>query len=154
MNRRDGFTLIELLVVISVFTILLYGVSRLLIHTTEQSARITAQQESLESARIAVDALTVNLQMADEITLHTYADGALRRIYLFQIDSAGLRHRFVFTNNRTANRLLFSGNELASNINDVRLSVDGGLMHIAVTAGEALGESITLTGTVDIRYKD
>ena len=155
-NLNGGFTLLELTAAIAIWMILLAGASQLLLSTAATTARLVDRQEALESARVAVDALTVNLQMADQIILRTNSYGMLRDMSLRQIDPNGSRHWYDFRYGAIYNRLEFGNNELASNLSEVRitLSDDRQLIFITVTTSERLGEPITLTGTVDIRYKD
>lgn len=162
-KSKGGFTLLEMVVVAAVSIILLAGASRLLWHTTQVSTGLLARQEALESARVAVDVLTVNIQMAERITLNTDPDGMLRRLDVLQISPENIPWEYTFRYDRNASpgspaykRLNFGGyNELASHLSEVRLilSPDRQLIHITVTTDEILGEPITLTGTVDIRYK-
>lgn len=164
ISKTGGFTLLEMIVVMAVWMVILAFASRLLWYTSDRSARLHKRQEALESARVAVDALTTNIQMANSIELRTDPDGMLRRIELRQTNPQGQVHWFDFRYNRDAlpgaaayKRLVFGGNnELASHLNEVRLvlSADRSLIYITVTTDEILGEPITLTGTVDIRYKD
>ena len=164
MSRsKGGFTLLEMVVVAAVSMILLLGASRLLWYTTQVSAGLLARQEALENARVAVDALTVNIQMAERIILNTDSDGMLRRLDLLQISPENDSWYYIFRYDRNAapgspgyKRLNFSGfNELASHLSEVRLTLSSNqqLIHITVTTDESLGEPVTLTGTVDIRYK-
>ena len=162
-NAKGGFTLLEMVVAIAVWMILIAGASRLLWYTTHTSTGLLARQEALESARVAVDALTVNLQMAESIILHTDSDGMLRRLSLLQVAPTNNPAWFHFYYDRNApygtpkyKRLEFGGhNELASNLSAVKLilSADHSLIHIAVTTDERLGEPVTLRSVVDIQYK-
>jgi prepilin-type N-terminal cleavage/methylation domain-containing protein len=161
-SKSGGFTLLEMVVTMAVWILLLAGASHLLLHTSQVSAGVLARQEALENARAAVDALTVNLQMAEEIVLLTDSDGMLRRVSWLQVSPRGLPEWFEFRYFPDAppgtaqhNRLNFGNNELASHLSELRLtlSADRRLIHITVTSDESLGEPITLTSTVDIRYK-
>ena len=155
-TKRSGFTLIELVVVMALWMILMAGASHLLLHSTSSSTRMITSQGALESARVAKDFLTVNIQMADTIILQRDTDGMLRRLTLYQIDQNGRRWPYVFTYNRTANRLQFSTyNELAPHISEVRLapSSNNNIMDIAITTDPSIGEPITVTSKVDIRFK-
>ena len=164
LRKTSGLTLLELVVAISVWMVLLVGATQILVHITAVSTDLISQQEAHENARVAADALVVNLQMAEEIELRTDADGMLRRLTVYQINPGGTRHPFVFTFDRHApptasrfERLQFGGNnELASNLSEVRLILSPceEMIHISITSSEILGEPITVTSTVDIRYKD
>ena len=155
-SLNGGFTLLELTAAIAIWVILLAGASQLLLSTTATTAKLVDRQEALESARAAVDVLTVNLQMADRIILRTDSAGMLRDLSLRQIDPSGTPHWYDFRYGRIYNRLEFDTNELASNLSEVRITLSDNrqLIFITVTTSEHLGEPITLTGTVDIRYKD
>ena len=160
---KKGFTLLEVIVATAVWMILAVGASHFLWYTSQQSTNLLSGQEAFENARVAVDALTVNLQMADEIILNTDADGMLRHLSLRQINPGDRIHWFEFSYDINAlpgttryNRLEFGGhNELASHLSEVRLTLSNNrqLMHITVTTSERLGNPVTLTSAVDIRYK-
>ena len=164
MSRsKGGFTLLEMVVVVAIWMILLVGASRLLWYTTQISTGLLASQEALENARAAVDVLTVNLQMAEIIILNTDSDNMLRYLELWQVTPENRSDWYVFRYDRNAipgtpgyKRLNFGGfNELASHLSEVRLALSANrqLIHITVTTDESLGKPITLSGTVDIRYK-
>lgn len=158
-----GFTLLELTAAISLWIILLVGASRLLWYSTHVSTDLIARQEALENARVAVDALSVNIKMADVIDLHTI-DGMLRQLDLRQIrpDGTTNNYRFLYDSSLPSwrelyNRLHFGnlGNPIALHLSAVKLelSEDLNIIHITVTTNERLGTPITLSTSVDIRYK-
>ncbi|MCL2421957.1 MAG: prepilin-type N-terminal cleavage/methylation domain-containing protein [Defluviitaleaceae bacterium] len=171
-SATGGFTLLEMVVTMAIWMILIAGASRLLWYASSASANILNQQEALASARIAVDAIAVNVQMAEEIVLQTDGDGMLRSLSLRQISPQGNLEWYLFTYDRHAaigtpgyRRLIFTGqrepnvpgghNELASNLKavQVRISEDRSLLYITVVSCDSWGEPVTLQGTVDIRYK-
>jgi len=162
LSKSSGFTLVETIVAVAIWMILLAGASQLFWYTSQVSTGILARQEALEGTRVAVDALMVNLQMAEEIVLNTDSDGMLRNLSLLQVAPSGLPERFEFSYNRDAlygtpqyKRLNFGGNELASNLSEVRLTLskDRKLIYITVTSYDSFGEPVTLIGAVDVRYK-
>ena len=156
----QGMTLIELVVAIGVWSILIFGAAQILMHTTQSSVDIISSQSAHENARAAIDALTVNIQMADEIILQTHADGMLRHLITYQLNPNRVRTYYTFSYDAFAppNAARFRvlqysrNNELASDITEVRLrlSDSGYFIYITVTADN----EITLTGAVDIRYKE
>ena len=153
----NGFTLLELVVAIGLWMVLLLGASQLMMHTSRTAATIITRQEALEQARAAVDMLTVNVQMADALTLDPPEGGTLRRLSTRQIDHANQPRWFVFNYGNILYRLQYSNyNELASHLSDVRitLSYNRDIMYISVTTAAHLGTPITLTSAVDIRYKE
>ena len=159
---RNGFTMLEAVVALGLFTLLTVSASQLLMHTTRTSSYLIARQEAMESARVAVDSLVINLQKADEIVMVTYrSDGMLRRLDLRQINPRNIREWYEFRYDRRLpptsiryNRLEFGRNELASHLNEVRLVLeDDGWISITVVTDGSLGEPVTLTGRADVRYK-
>jgi len=158
-------TLLELLIATALWMILVLGASRMLWYTTQVSTNLISQQEALESARVAMDALIVNIQMAQEIILHTDPPyGMLRSLSLLQVAPDGSPHWYDFSFDANAvrgqakyKRLEFGGhNELVSNICEVLLrpSECRQRIHITVITYEGLGKPVTLTSTVDISYKE
>lgn len=157
---KKGMTLLELVVAIGIWSILLVGASQLLIHTTQISADLVNRQAAHENARGALDALIVNIQMADAIELRTDPDGMLRHLVTHQLNPIEVRNPFTFSFDRNAPpgaaryRVLqyTVNNELVSNITEVRLTLsdDRDFIYITITADDR----ITLTSTVDVRYKE
>lgn len=145
-----GFSLLELVVAVAVWMILIAGAARLIWYVSHTTANTLIAQEALESARIAVDTLTVNMQMADEILLRTNLDGTFRSMTTWQINPQGRRHDYDFYFNRALGRLVFDRNELTSNIDEVelRLCARREIIHISITSGQ-----ITLTGAVNVQHK-
>ena len=142
--------------------ILLAAASHILWHASHTSASLIARQEALESARIAIDALTVSLQLSDKITLETEQSGMLRRLTARQINPEGFDHAYVFYFNSTLSpgalryrRLDLGNQELTSNIRAVYiiLSADHKVINITVISCDSLGEPIILTGAVNVQYK-
>ena len=160
MKSDQGITLLELVVATAIWMILLLGASQLIVHTARVAAYVSVGQDIHEHARVAMDSLIVNIQMADEIEIWADPDGMLRRLTLHQINPMELREAYTFTYNRNANptdasfrRINFSGtNELASFITEVRLvvSYDSKFIYLTVTADDRF----TIQSTVDIRYKE
>lgn len=170
-TRKSGFTLLELVVAMSVWMIFMAGVTYFVWHTSRSSSVIMVRQNAFENARVAVDMLAVNLQMADDIVLRTDPDGMLRYLSVNQICPQGSEHFYNFRYNRDLSaaatrfqRLEMGGgtgirrayNEIARYLSEVRLvvSADRQLIHITVTASAGLEEPITLGSAVDIRYKE
>lgn len=162
-SNTGGFTLLELMIAVAVWIILLTGASRLLWYSTNVATGLIAQQEALENARVAIDALSINIKMADGITLNTHSDGTLIQVELRQIrpathENPGGSRSYAFSYARGSNTLNFSGpgNQIAYHLSAIKLilSDDHELIHITVTTCESLGEPITLTTSVDIRYKN
>ena len=174
-NRR-GFTLLELVIAIAIWMMLTASVIQLFGHTTRETARIIARQDAFENARVAVDSLVVNIQLADDIELHIDAGNyMLHTLYLWQdnnfITTPTERHRFVFMFDQYAlpdedgtsmyQRLVFTGtpintgNALANGLTSVHVeySEEYDWITITVTAGNDLDYPITLTGKVDVRHK-
>ena len=162
--KSGGFTLLELTAAIGLWMLLFAGVSMILNHSAGTTSSMLARQEAVENARVAMDALTINIQMADEIELRTDPDGMLRRLALRQISPLGRpeTYEFIYDGDLSPyhvryNRLHLSGpgNELASHLSEVRLtlSADMGILHISITTCDSLGEPVTITSAVDIRYK-
>ena len=163
--KPGGFTLLELTVALGLWMLLIAGVSMVLTHSTRAAASMLARQEAAENARVAMDALTVNIQMADVIDLRTDPDGMLRSLRLRQVGPQQGRietYQFNYDGDLSPyhvryNRLHFGrgGNELASHLSEIRLTLSANreILYINIVTCENLSEPITLTRAVDIRYK-
>lgn len=158
---RGGFTLLEAVIALAVFSLLAAGATRCWLYTTRAASRLLNTQEAFENARAAMDALTVNLQMAYEIKLKTDSDHVLEKLVLTELDD-GEPSVYEFYFKRSArpgeakyHRLEFGqNNEFASHIEQVRLMVtDNHTVTITVITDDELGQPITLTGMVDVRHK-
>ena len=151
-NPNAGFTLIEITAAVAIWMVLMAIASQLLISSSRASADLTIRQDALERARVAVDTLVVNIQMADQITMRKRPDGMLRDLIPGPIN-ASPNFQFTFT----ANQLRFGGhNELASDLREVWVTpcFDTDLMFIIVYVDLENDEYIRLTSTVDIRHKE
>ena len=160
-TNNSGFTLIELIAALGLWVILLSGIFVVQWHSARVSAGLTDKQNAMENARVAVDMLAVNLQMAERFQLNTDAAGNLSSLRLYQLrpdacpqfsheNCINCIHPYVFNYLTFLRRLNFSGNELASGIDATRLIFceDTKLMHISVTA-----DDFTLETWVDLRFK-
>jgi len=179
VKKRSGFTLLELVIAIAVWMILTASVIQLFGHTTRETARIIARQDAFENARVAVDSMVVNIQLAEDIELVKDAGNhMLYRLFLWQDNSFVAdptdRHRFAFMFDQYAlpgpqssmyqrlaftgappNTQLNTGNALANGLSSVHVeySEENGWITITVTAGNDLDHPITLTGKVNVRHK-
>jgi prepilin-type N-terminal cleavage/methylation domain-containing protein len=162
--QNKGFTLPEALVALAIWGIVSVGALHLFWYASQHAARVTARQHALENARIAVDALVMNMQLADEITITSNNAGIMRRLYTRQLNPAGrpAMYRFYFDPDRAVGtprhgRLEFGQDnqtlEFASGIQSVRLvlSPDRGQVTVTVTAQADI--PVTLHGAADVRYK-
>jgi len=166
-HSNSGFTILELAIALGLWAILLSGVGGAIWHANHSATQLANRQNAMENARVALDTLTVNLQMAEEIFLDTAPDGRLRLLRTYQaspdrcpalihencnpLNCIGgfRRHGFEFRFNPSNGRLNFGGNnELASHLCEVKLVQDGDFMHITIIANP-----ITLYGIVDMRFR-
>ena len=158
-KSQKGFTLLELIIVISIWTILIAAATQFIWHTTNNAVRIRNEHNALEQARIAVDMLTVNLQMADDILLITDSSGMFARMELRPRNDTSNNNYYGFRYDFSDKILRFGAGttqEVALNISEVRLEVseDNRTIIITVTADVIDSDrQITLTNAVDIRYK-
>ncbi|MCL1998545.1 MAG: prepilin-type N-terminal cleavage/methylation domain-containing protein [Turicibacter sp.] len=99
---KNGFTLIELTVAIALWMLLFIGIGQILIYTARVSSATVEQNQALENARAAVDALTAQIQMADVVIHHTHTNGELMLV-LWQIEpNTNQSNDFIFSFNRNA----------------------------------------------------
>ena len=158
--KKNGFTLLEAIIALALWLILSVGIFAIWQHTTHISREILARQNAFENARVSMDALLMNLQMAQAIHLEVDSNNILRTLTLTARNPQGLLHDYTFRFDINApidsaryNRLIFGlHNEFASNIASVRIEfVNDNRM--SVTIQTACKEPIIITGSVDVRYK-
>jgi len=152
-NFHKGVTLLELTIALSVWMILSLSVLFVWQYTSRTTLNTLAHQSAFENARVSMDALIMNIQLADTITLNTNSDDILREIILRQPNPQGQLVGYTFAFNADTQRLLFGGQEFASNIARIYVTyMPGRKMNITVET--ACEEAIVLHGSVDVRYKN
>jgi len=168
----NGFTLLELVIALGLWAILLSGIVGALWHTSNSATQLANRQNAMENARVALDTLTVNLQMAEEVFLYTAPNGRLHLLRAYQaspdrcpaiihencnpLNCIGgfRRHGFEFRFNPTNSRLNFGGsNELASHLSEVKIVQQGDFIHITIITDDTFSEPITLYSVVDMRFR-
>ena len=163
LNHRRGFTLIETVIALAVWLLLTAGAGSVLIYASRASERLIVTQEIFENARASLDAITVNIQMANTVLLEVDADGVLKTLKMTERNPDGqlADYSFYFKSNALPgeakyHRLEFGLNdEFASNIEIVRLTaINGKRIEITIITDDILCPSMTLCGSVDIRYKE
>ncbi len=159
-TRAKGFTLIEAVIALAIFSVISVGAFQVWRYASGDSLSTLARAEAFENARAAMDALLINLQLADEITLKTNANGNLTKLTLRELDPEGRYHDYVFDYYPSApkgaskyRKLDFGYNEFASGISEVSLTENEGLLLITVSAGAEAAKPITLESAADIRHK-
>lgn len=160
MNKaKAGVTLIELTAAMFLSIIIISGAAGLMQHTAQRSADMQNRQEIASNVRVAADALMLNIRRADIIYLWRNPNNMLSRMELRQIRDGNsnfdVTHPYIFTySSSSATRMLFfGGNELARNLSEVRLSLSDDIIHVTVSSAINEEESITFTGSVDVRHK-
>ena len=161
-NRCNGFTLLETAIALAVFLLLSVSASAALVYVSRSSERLMVTQNVFENARASLDALTVNIQMAEKILLETDADDVLKKLTLTERDPDGKLADYFFYFKRGAgpeeakyHRLEFGLNaEFASHIASVKITYENERrMDITVVTDDFSGPPMTCSGSVDVRYK-
>ncbi|MCL2362890.1 MAG: type II secretion system GspH family protein [Defluviitaleaceae bacterium] len=156
-----GFSLLEAVIALSIWMILSLSVFFIWQHVSERGTELLAQQNAFENARVALDALISNTEMARTIDLRVGRDSTLQRITLWQRAPDGNVHDFRFdfdvnahpTNEAHFQRLRFGLQEIARGIAQITVQpIDGQRLLITVTT--SCDYPIVLEGSVDIRYKN
>jgi len=160
-KRKAGLTLLEAVIALALWGILSTGVFLTWHHISRASQEIRASQSAFENARVAMDALIMNMQMAWDIELITGTNDVLQRLTLWERDPQGRPHayRFYFDINALPGQAKFqrlefgTNNEFAANIAVIRITyVENSRMNIFIETGCEF--PVTLTGSVDVRYKN
>jgi len=161
MKQRAGFTLLETIIALAVWAILSVSVISVWHHVSNRTSSVLARQSALENARVAMDALLINIQMSNSITLHVRdSDYMLIWLQVPGLNPQGVLNNFFFDfdHNLTPDatryrRLEFGGNEIARYIAEVIVRPqDRHYIHITVRTG--CTPPVVLHGSVDIRGKD
>ena len=166
-----GFTLMEAVIALSIWMMLSLSVLVIWQYTTDRTTALIERQNAFENARITMDTLLINIQMARSIEVEVWRDYTLRRITLAQINPDGNPHNYSFFFDVSARRtdtwysMLQIGYFRPSNPNNRqgRNEVSRGIAHIRVepvngrrmyiTVKTSCENPIVLNGSVDIRYK-
>ena len=161
--KRTGFTLLEAVLAVALWMILTTGILFLWNTTTRTTIGIVSGQDAFENARASLDALLINLQLAETINLEVDNEHVLRRLTLTQQGPDGQPHNYIFYFNRHArpgdakyHRLEFGlNNEFASQIASVKIQrPHRNRMSVSITTDGELAPALTFTGSADIRYKN
>jgi len=155
--------LVEATVALAVWMLLAAGASGILVYIARVSEQTVSAQSSFENARASLDAILVNIQLADNILIETDSSWTLKQLTLTQLDPDSKPHDYIFYFNKDAaqgeakyHRLEFGLNsEFASQIESVKVVLESEKrISVSVTTDGTRGESVTLSGSVDARYKD
>jgi type II secretory pathway pseudopilin PulG len=160
LYRNKGFTLIEALITLVISIIVITGALHLWQFASARTLNILGSSDAFENARVAMDAILINIQLADEITLKTDADGTLKTLELVELDPDWKKKAYVFRYYGDAypgdtmyQRLNFGdgGNEFASRIAGLSIVKSGSLLIIKLTTDD---EAVhTLECSASIRNK-
>ncbi|MCL2571297.1 MAG: hypothetical protein FWE11_02755 [Defluviitaleaceae bacterium] len=161
-KASKGFTLLEATIALAVWMILSVSIFLVWRHSANATTSTLTRQSAFENARISMDAIIMNIQMAQAILLEVEDDYILQRLVLTERNPQGHLHDYTFRFNAKSrpgssdfNILIFgltAANELASGIALVRIQpIDNS--HIQITIVTDCEHPVTLEGSVDIRYK-
>jgi type II secretory pathway component PulJ len=158
-NISKGFTLIEAVTSLALWMILALGLMSIWQYTSRVSTAVIARQDRFENARVAMDPLLVNIQLAEFIRLEIDRDYVLKQMTLRQRNPEGHLHNYIFYFNVNAlpgeakhHRLEFGlNNEFASHIKKVfvRRESESYFSVMLETADDYI-----LHGSADVRYKE
>ncbi|MCL2049105.1 MAG: type II secretion system GspH family protein [Defluviitaleaceae bacterium] len=153
MKKTAGLTLIEMVIALGLWLVLMSGILFVWQYTAMSGANLFERQNAFENARITMDALLMNLQLAWEIDLKTDSEDNLDSLALWQLDPQDRAYEYLFTFHADRGEFRIGGNALASGIAEIKMArVDETRMTVMVVA--ACDEPIVLWGCVDVRYKD
>ena len=161
-NNKEGFTLVETLIATLIFTLITFSAVNILTSSSNASKRVVSNNELFEGVRTTIDFITAHVARANLIELRTNDAKTLINMNLTYTDygsSSITTNAIAYSPNLS--RVTFGGNEVASYISDIKISVEDGIMNIEVTSSEKLGpnqsetfEPVILSVKIDVRYKD
>ncbi|MCL1845820.1 MAG: prepilin-type N-terminal cleavage/methylation domain-containing protein [Defluviitaleaceae bacterium] len=151
-RKKSGFTLLELVIALSLWMILSASVFFVWQHAANAGADMLGQQYAFENARITMDVLLVNLQLARRVEI--VQDGEiLRTLFVWQYSLADpYQIHFIAPSAIVTIGQRLGGNTFATNIASVRLEY----LHesrVRVTVVSTCDEAIELVGSVCVRGK-
>ena len=154
-----GVTLLEAVVAIAIWMVFSAGLFFFWQHVAAGSAGLVNQQNAFENARIAMDGLVTNIQLANEVELVTHPGDVLRTLTLRQLNPRGNLHSYVFRFNHLVvdgspnqHRLLLGNNEFARGVKMIYITHVAG-SHMDITIETPCDPPLVLKGSVDVRYK-
>jgi len=159
MNKK-GYTLLEVTIALAVWLILSVAVLFVWRYTAENSARLITRQNAFENARTVMDAMLMNIQIAEEICIVTDENHLLRELQMPGLDDQGREraYTFYFTDTRPANpqrhhRVEFSGpgNEVARYIGAVWVRLVGERIEIEIHT--LCNDPLVIIGSACVRHK-
>jgi len=158
-----GFTLLEAVIALAVWMVLSISVIMIWHHVSERGTELLARQNAFENARVALDVLIVNIEMANNIQLTVGSGNTLRTLRVTQRRPTGHVWNYYFQFSPSAgtrHRLQVGGNEIARDIEQIIIEpINNTRLRIVVTticdcSPTAINRcAIILEGNVDIRYK-
>ena len=162
MKRTAGFTLMEAVIALAVWMVLSVSVFFVWQNVSRHTSAVLERQSALENARVAMDALIINIQMARSIELDVGRNFDLREMRLGSYNADGNVHTFYFhfdcrlsPGDDRFQSMHFGtlGNEIASNLRSVEIWHSDERRQLDITITTGCTNPIVLTGSVDIRYK-
>lgn len=158
---NKGFTLYELVVALAIWMVLSLSIFFVWQHVSVSTFSILESQNALENARVSMDVLIVNIQMARSIYLQVDANNIMEMLVLSSYEPGGGLYEYVFAFDvnapYTAARfqvLRFGANEIADGIARIYMEyVPGPSRRINIAVHTACEIPIVLTSAVDVRFK-
>jgi hypothetical protein len=157
MNK--GFGLLEAVIALALWLLLSAGVFMVWHFSALSGTGKLERQNAFENARISMDALIMNFQMAKHITLDTDENDVLSRLTLRQRDPQGNLENYNIHFRTNTRRMYFGqphgGNEFASGLAEIRIIYTHGkrMCITVITACDEPNEPIVLEGSVCVRHK-
>jgi len=158
-KHTKGFSLLEAVIALAIWMVLSLSVFLAWQHVSERSNALLARQNAFENARVSLDSLIVNIEIANSITLEIGRNYTLRQLTLWQRDLNGNARNYNFHFDASLRQsapsfqhLRFGNQELASGIAQITIvPINDRRLHITITTG--CEYPVILENSVDIRYK-
>ena len=177
---NSGLTLLEATIALAIFMILSAGIISVWRHTSTTTARLLRHQSVFENARVSLDAILMNIQVAQmnvpgiaipnyvHLEINRYSN-RLIRLRTPGIDSDGHSRPYAIGLNTVQHHLTMGGIPFALYIADVLITPDNDenpsriyveIIAICIICDNPFcdnpdhPEQISLKGSVDVRYRE
>ena len=153
MYKNHGFTIAELTAAIFLFGLIALLSANIIYHTAVNHAQLSAREEALHEAQISIDFIVAQIRLANAYRIRYRSGDTLLQLDLYTALSGTFEHTYEIRYYEGGRRILFGGNEYASNIDVCTIAIDNGLAYITLVS-TVDGQSVEISTACNIKYKE